>query len=329
MNIILGHGWVALENSPSTRVYYHCTKYDFDLVSDKIYARSGYGKCLKLVDDLSDVDAVTYSWGGSPIFPATMSDLLDLFLFACNSVCWYSSELQIDVPYLHISASCTDEFTLSGNDIVTVDSVGVGTYDLTGSPNRPSLDQTNAWIHFDKSNTEGLINDTIGVNEFAGDDLPYSYAMVVKVNTLDTNFYRFWSVGDADNVVGKPFDNLLVGGASDHLFHQRRDQDTPANTASLEYAGASFNTNWAILTVSFSGTALTMYWNGTKIFDGVAYDVETISNIDQFAIGFFRRNTNSNFIDMYLKEVAFYNTEVGDARLQAWNAELNSHYGVY
>lgn len=235
----------------------------------------------------------------------------------------YSAALQTDNPYLHIFAFDASNFTLAGNDITQADSVGVATYNLTNSPNSPSLDQVNKWINFDKSNTEGLINDSIGVDKFKGNDLPFSCAFVVKVNTIDSNFYMFWSASENGNTQRQAQGIFSI----DFFFNQRREGGSSINN--IDATSAIIQGSWYIITMSFSGTTITGYKNGVKIFNNAANNKNALNNISKFSIGYIRRDTNVNFIDADIKEFAFFNTEVSDVRLQAWNTDLNSTYSIY
>jgi hypothetical protein len=164
----------------------------------------------------------------------------------------------------------------------------------------------------------------------AGHDLPFSFAVVFKPKAIGVTFPVLFSHTDTDGV-SRPRTTVNWGGASEHLQFLKRSDTYPTDPQDfIEYTGAGITVDWHILTGFCTGTALTVYWNGVKIVDAVAFDTLTQSLIDNFTLGFLHQNSVAgNFADIYLKEFAFQFANVGDTRVQAWNTDLNSLYSVY
>jgi hypothetical protein len=241
----------------------------------------------------------------------------------------FSTEIAADtgVGDFHTSASSIEATgSLSGSDIITATSIG-GSVQLTGGlfggTNRPSLDTGNGWVHFDKANSEVLGNNGSFASAIAGLDLPFSFASVIKINTLDSNFYNTFTFGDSASANG-----YLTNGISNinQGYFRKRQCSSAVDIETTNYA---LTTNFRIVTGFCTGTAITVYQDGVKIIDAEAFNNGTLSCIDQFAIGCLARNSYVLFTDMDIKEFAFLHSNVGDGRVQAWNTNLNALYSVY
>jgi len=280
-----------------------------------------------------DVLDLSYSQGtGDTIGVTTGGELLAFSQnVVANNVLGFSEAIQSDTSAgdLHFSVLERKLWTLDVSDITTTTSISPADVDLTGgiTGNKPSLDAGNNQIVFDVSNTEALTNSGTFAGAINGDDTPFSFAMVVKLNSIPA-FQSIFSFGSS--AANKPFIDHGILSDTPNLFRfRKRDEEIVANTADAVYQNAEVDTNLKIITAFCTGTAITIYFDGVKIIDAVAFDVDPVTLFDQFALSGLWRDTFVNTADMNIKEFAFLKSNVGDARVQAWNTSLNDLYSVF
>lgn len=164
----------------------------------------------------------------------------------------------------------------------------------------------NPSVEFVSADTQWVAFDSFA-NLLGGDDTPFTIIQVVK-STAAGSSQVWWGASKSGSSNG-----YVIGGqgvATDpYAAFLERDREATGESAVRNSSAAScvVGTVYIYVTI-FSGTATTIYRNGTKIVDAEANDRDTLGTLDQFTIGALRRTSITNYANMKLAEMLLYDS---------------------
>lgn len=227
-------------------------------------------------------------------------------------------------PFLAIDAMDDSTRTEIGGGVQRIDSRAPGTVSLIQNTSSARPENVNDTLVFVKSSEEFMSANSVA-GTIDGNDTPYSYAAVFKFTSLPaTDFNYLWGAGsstDADPVSAYSAKSGSNGGQ-----WQLARRDDTGTQGKVDYGAR--DTSWHVLAVSFSGTAITVYLDGTKVVNGSASNVG-VQTMDIFTVGAINAAAVASFSDLKLLDLYMYDSALSDAQLESISNDLNLEHSIY
>lgn len=190
----------------------------------------------------------------------------------------------------------------------------------TSDANKPTWESPssgvngNAALAFDGSASYMTANGAAAI--FSGSDKPFSVAIAFKLNNTTTAGKCYFGAGRSSSAT--PCQELYM--ANNHRAFRRDDASASSNPT-----GGTANTSTNVVSVVFSGTAISVYDKGSVVINAAAHDVGTMT-IDRVGIGALVRNTVSEFFNGRICEICLYDSALGTSDRQALEEYLTSKW---
>lgn len=153
----------------------------------------------------------------------------------------------------------------------------------------------------------------------SGTDLPVSVITVQKSVTVAA-VQRYWSWGRSGSASGyMAFGQDL---APDYLASRTDDAGT-----FVQRMGGNPDTSAHVVSLVFTGTAVSAWQDGSNVINGLAMDVGA-QTCNRFSLGCFGRTTNSQFLDGHLFRVIVYSSALAAPQRSAIEQALGAYYGI-
>lgn len=189
-------------------------------------------------------------------------------------------------------------------------------YISTSGYRQPGGVNKNTAIFFD-----GLANYLDGnslSSYFTGNDTPYSFLAVIKKYSSASEDTIFSAGNSGTNT---PYVRLRTSGTTSYRID--RVDDAAGGAAANPAQAVTSNTR--IIAVSFSGSSVSVWEDGTKYVNGSAHNVGTIT-LNVGALGVLKRVGQLDYLDGIICEFCLYNVALSDSDIDALNVYAASKW---
>ena len=153
----------------------------------------------------------------------------------------------------------------------------------------------------------------------SGSDKPFTIISAIeKASNSGTDaIFSLGNTGDAN-----PFHEIRTEAANNYESH--RSDDSPSTVTD---SGGTPDTDPHIVSVTFTGTAVSIHVDGAVVVDDQAHDVGTMT-VNQFAVGALVKNAVSNYFAGDISEWSIYSVAKSAADRNQVEKRLGAKYGV-
>ena len=153
----------------------------------------------------------------------------------------------------------------------------------------------------------------------SGSDKPFTIISAIeKASNSGTDaIFSLGNTGDAN-----PFHEIRTEAANNYESH--RSDDSPSTVTD---SGGTPDTDPHIVSVTFTGTAVSIHVDGAVVVDDQAHNVGTMT-VNQFAVGALVKNAVSNYFAGDISEWSMYSVAKSSADRNQVEKRLGAKYGV-
>lgn len=166
------------------------------------------------------------------------------------------------------------------------------------------------------------IDDYLSANtlasSFSGEDLPISRFAIIKPNQLGSYYYLGFGNSANDNSLK----SLALRAEGNFLALYRDDANTTKSTIDGSYSANRF-----LITETNSGTATSVYKDGTTVFTNLDIDLGQIT-LNKATIAVLERSSFIGYFNGNIQEIIVYSSDQS-ANRTAIESNINSHYNIY